>query len=138
MSSAAPESAAEGVADANTFAGQVEELQARIARLEEEKRHASLTHRDDVIGLRAQMTTERTELLEISAGFSNALAILEVREHKIETLQSSNSALRAKLFAERALLKQRSRELAAVRSSLTWRIGRAITKPLSAFKRPRA
>lgn len=113
----------------------VAQLEEAIAALQLEKRHTSLTHRDYVMGLRAQMTTERAELLEISAGFANALAVLEDRDRTIVQLTETVAKLRTKLARERATSAERARELTAVRESRTWRVGRVLTKPLSVFKR---
>lgn len=113
----------------------IEQLEGVIAALQEEKRHTALTHRDYIVGLRAQMTTERTELLEISAGFSNALAVLGTKNQKIDEMRGTIRKLRTKLEQERVISADRAKELAALRSSRSWRIGRALTRPLSVFKR---
>jgi trans-aconitate methyltransferase len=70
-------------------------------------RHAALVARDNVIGLEAQIGTLENQLAEA--------------RHRVKTV--------------RARLQQRDKEITELRSSRSWRVGRAILRPAAWFKR---
>lgn len=93
----------------NDLSASNSELRAEVDQLKLQQRHATLVQRDHLIGLNAEMERLREQL----------------------TAQR-RSTRRAKLRASKA-----EKQLAAVRSSSTWRVGRMLTRPLALLRRKR-
>jgi chromosome segregation ATPase len=72
-----------------------------------QSRHAALVARDNVIGLEAQVATLQNKLAET--------------RHRLKTV--------------RERLQERNQEIAALRGSRSWRVGRALVKPAAWLKR---
>jgi hypothetical protein len=124
----------------------------RVARLAEEistlqsevvdARYDQLTVRDHVIGLEAEnerLTDEleraRARLNALRTRLDNSKRLLDKQRKSTRRLRNKGEELEKQLAAERRRAQAKDQELVAVRSSRTFKIGRALLWPVSVLRR---
>ncbi len=119
--------------------GSVQEEMAGLRKEVLRAQHDQLTVRDHIIGLEAE--AERlTKELRVSRSRAARLLRRLTHHKKLLKRQRKNSKqqieeLRKRLVAQRGRADARTRELADLHASRSWRLGRALTRPFSAFRR---
>jgi SAM-dependent methyltransferase len=113
----------------------VAELEGAVAELRMLARHTSLTHRDHVVGLQAQLSTIRMEQAEWR-GLNQRLRERNERlRGQVTAAKTRIESLKSRLGKAQAASKRADGELQRVRASRSWRFARALGKPFRALSR---
>jgi hypothetical protein len=124
----------------------------RVARLVEElstlqgevveARYDQLTLRDHVIGLEAEnerltdeLTRARTRVTGLRTRLENQKRLLTRQQKNTRRLRGKVEELKKQLVAEGRRTQAKESELVAMRTSRTWKLGRALLRPLSVLRR---
>lgn len=123
----------------------VDRLAAEVASLQAElsqARYDQLTVRDHIIGLEAEnerLTDEldraRVRATGLRTRLDDAKKRLVRQQRTTRQLRRQVEETRTKLVAQRRVAQARGKELAAVRASRSWKLGRALLRPFGAFRR---
>ena len=123
-------------------AANLEEQLATVSEEVAQARHDQLTARDHTIGLEAEVARLKEDLTKVRQRATSLRKRVDNLEGKLKrqrTMRREQKArldqLRAKVAEERQRADSREREIGAIRSSSTWRIGRLFVAPFSGFKR---
>jgi hypothetical protein len=125
----------------------ISHLQGAIDLIRADNAHRALITRDSIIGVQVELATARGQFAElrathedVSAGFANALQLLDVANVRAATQRRVIRKLRARLARSREAnhrLRVRVREgeqrIKALQATTTWKVGRIIGAPARLF-----
>ncbi len=123
-------------------AANLEEQLATVSEEVAQARHDRLTARDHTIGLEAEVARLKEDLTKVRQRATSLRKRVDNLEGKLKRQRTMRleqkerlDQLRTKVAEERQRADSRDREIGAIRSSSTWRIGRLFVAPFSGFKR---
>ena len=121
--------------------GPVQEEMAGLRKELLRAHHDQLTIRDHIIGLEAEaerlteeLRVSRNRVARLVKRLTNQKKLLQRQRKNTRQQRQQVEELRKRLVAQRERADARTRELADVHASRSWRLGRALTRPFSVFR----